>query len=50
MVQNIGKVLQRGENLDDLQNRSDDLNVTVIVLHYLKGVQKLFSFFDSSKF
>ncbi len=29
MVSNIGKILERGENLDNLQSRSDDLNVTV---------------------
>ena len=29
MVSNIGKILERGENLDNLQSRSDDLQVTV---------------------
>lgn len=29
MVSNIGKVLQRGENLDELENRSAELNITV---------------------
>ena len=29
MVSNIGQVLQRGENLDELENRSAELNITV---------------------
>ena len=29
MVSNIGKILERGENLDNLQTRSDDLHATV---------------------
>ena len=35
MVSNIGKVLQRGENLEDLNNRSDELNITVIFFNIL---------------
>ena len=32
MVSNIGKILERGENLDNLQARTDDLQATVSLI------------------